>query len=298
MIIVAGSSHPILAKAIANKLTIPFIQADVRRFEDQELCIQVTGELYERDVVIVQSTCKPANDHLMELLLLIDTAKRAGARRIITIIPYFGYARQDRPSTRYSPLSASLVATLIESAGVHRVLTLDLHSKQTEGFFKVGVQNLSPLYLFQDLFPNAREKGYMVVSPDVGGLLRAKALSAIIDTDLAVVNKTRTAPGECEMSEVIGTISGKKCILIDDIIDSGGTLTKAAALLVEKGAKSVTACVTHAVMSRNCKDLVEKSPIDTFYITNSIHHDHLPKNCQCLPIEGLFVNALKRFLKE
>lgn len=296
MIILAGSSHPDLAKSIASKLNVPFIQANIKRFEDQELRIQVDGTLYEKDVVIIQSTSKPANDHLVELLLLADTAKRAGARRVITAIPYFGYSRQDKPTYKYSPLSASLMATLIEAAGVNRVLTLDLHSRQTEGFFTVGVHNLKPLSLYTSLFPNACSDGYVVVSPDVGGLLRAQELSQALDVDLAVINKSRPAPGECAMSEVIGTVTGKKCIIIDDIVDSGGTLSKAAHLLMERGALSVTACVTHAVLSKNCISLIEKSPIDTLYLTNSIHHKTLPRNSHLIPIDGIFAEALRMYM--
>lgn len=297
MIIIAGSSHPQLAKSIATQLNIPFIQANTQRFEDQELRVQVDGSLYEEDVIIIQSTSKPANDHLMELLLLADTAKRAGARRVITAIPYFGYSRQDRPSYKHGPLSASLVATLIESAGVTRVLTLDLHSRQTEGFFKVGVHNLSPLPLYASLFPTAQKDDYIVVSPDIGGLLRAQELSQTLGVDLAVINKSRPHHGECEMSEVIGTIIGKKCILIDDIIDTGGTLCQAARLLMEKGALSVTACVTHAVLSKNCITLVEESPIDTLYITNSINQETLPSNCKVIPAETIFAEALRVFMR-
>lgn len=297
MIIIAGSSHPQLAKSIATQLNIPFIQANTKRFEDQELRIQVDGSLYEEDIVIIQSTSKPANDHLMELLLLADTVKRAGARRVITAIPYFGYSRQDRPSYKYGPLSASLVATLIESAGVTRVLTLDLHSRQTEGFFKVGVHNLSPLSLYSPLFPNAQQEGYIVVSPDVGGLLRAQELSQALDVDLAVINKSRPHHGECEMSEVIGKVAGKKCILIDDIIDTGGTLCKAASLLMEKGALSVTACVSHAVLSKNCITSIETSPIDILYVTNSINQDTLPKNSRVIPADTIFAEALRLFMR-
>ncbi len=302
MIIIAGSSHGELAESISSKLSVPFIKANIKRFEDQEMRIQIDGDLYERDVVIIQATCKPANDRLMELLLIVDAAKRAGARRIITAIPYFGYSRQDRPSYKYGPLSASLVATLIEAAGVNRVLTLDLHSRQTEGFFKVGVQNLNPLSLYEALFPDAQDDGYVVVSPDVGGLTRAQEFSRMLGVDLAVVNKSRITQGQnqgaVQMSEVIGNVVGKKCILVDDIVDSGGTLCRAVELLMEKGAVNVTACITHAVFSKNCVELLDQSPLDKLYITNSIHQDRLPRNAMVLPIDSIFAEAIRMFGKK
>lgn len=298
MIILNGTSHPYLAESIATQLKVPCIQADVKRFEDQELCIKVTGELYEEDVIILQSTCKPANDHLIELLLLIDTVKRAGARRIICAIPYFGYSRQDRPNYKHSPLSASLVASLIEAAGAHQILTLDLHSKQMEGFFKVGVQNMSTLGLYKNLFSDAKENNYVIVSPDIGGLLRAQSLSNALDIDLAVINKSRPQPGQCAMHHIIGEIKDKNCIIIDDIIDSGGTLTKATHLLKENGAKSITACVTHAVLSGDCLQKINNSPLERLYITNSIYHAELPPKVKVLPIDDLFSNALRFFHKD
>lgn len=297
MIIIAGSSHPELAASIAEKLDITCINVNIKRFEDQELRIQVDGALYEEDVVIVQSTSKPANDHLMELLLIADTAKRAGARRIICVIPYLGYSRQDRPSYKHGPISASLVTTLIEAAGVHRVLTMDLHSKQIEGFFDIGVQNLSPLGLYQKLFPHVNAQDYVIVSPDAGGLTRAQEFSKLLNLDIAVVNKSRLVTGECQMSEVIGDVRAKNCILVDDIIDTGGTLCKSAALLIEKGAISVSACVTHAVLSGNAVKLVEESPIKTLYVTNSVNQKQLPKNSQIISIDTCFADALGVFFK-
>lgn len=291
MIIIAGKSHSELAKTIATKLSSPLIIANTQKFEDQELRIQVDGDLYEQDVVIVQSTSKPANDHLMELLLLADTAKRAGARRIIAVIPYFGYSRQDRPSYSNGPISASLVATLLESAGIDRVLTLDLHSKQIEGFFKIGVHNFDSTLLFAKLFENV--ENYIVVSPDIGGINRAQKLADLLGINLAVINKSRNVNGECVMNNMIGEINGKHCILIDDIIDTGRTLTRACELLLQKGALSVSACVTHAVFSGSCINNIEKSPFNKFYVTNSIKNEKLPNKIQLISISEIFIDALK-----
>ncbi len=290
MIIIAGNSHPILAKGIATKLNAPLVIANTKRFEDQELRLQIDGDFNEQDVVIVQSTSKPANDHFMELLLLADTVKRAGARRIIAVIPYFGYGRQDRPSYNHGPISASLVARLIESAGIDRVITLDMHSKQSEGFFRIGVQNLDPLALFAKLF-NSSEK-YVVISPDIGGVARAQKLAKLMSADLGVINKTRGRSGECIMSEVIGNVADKHCILVDDIIDTGGTLCLAAELLMQRGAKSVSACVTHAVLSGDCKERIINAPFNKFYLTNSIMHNDIPNKIQVIKIDDVFVRAL------
>ena len=293
MIIVAGTSHVELAEAIALGLRCRLIIAQIKKFEDQELRIQVDGNLYEQEVVIVQSTSKPANDYLIELLLLADTAKRAGARRIIAVIPYFGYSRQDRPSYSHGPISASLVATLLEASGVDRVLTLDLHSKQTEGFFKIGVQNFDTITLFANLFCD--KENQIVVSPDVGGVMRAQKLADMLNVELAVINKTRLTDGRCVMNNIIGDVANKNCIIIDDIIDTGGTLCRAAELLIENKAKSVSACVTHGVFSGSCINLIENSSFSNFYITNSIKHYNLPRKTQVIKVADIFIHALSTF---
>ena len=290
MIVLAGSSHPELAEDIALGIGCPLIIAKAKKFEDQELRIQVDGNLYEKEVVIVQSTSKPANDYLMELLLLADTAKRAGAHRIIAVIPYFGYSRQDRPSYSYGPISASLVATLLEAAGVNRVLTLDLHSKQTEGFFKIGVQNFDTSALFAKLFHD--KKNQIVVSPDIGGVMRAQKLADMLNVELAIINKTRLADGKCVMNSIIGDVTNKDCIIVDDIIDTGGTLCRAADLLMQNDAKSVSACVTHGVFSGSCIELIKNSSFSSFYITNSIKHVEIPKAVQVIKVADIFIEAL------
>lgn len=290
MIIISGSSNPQLAENIALSLGQTCIKAMINRFEDQELRIQIDGQLYEQDIVIIGSTSNPANDHLMELLLLVDTVRRAGAKRITAVIPYFGYSRQDRSSKLHEPISASLVATLLEAAGVNRVITLDLHSKQIEGFFKIGVQNLEMAGLFMPLF---KDKEYLVVSPDIGGLTRAKKFSQELGSSLAIINKTRTAPGECEMREIIGEVRNKHCLIVDDIIDTAGTICKAAELLIQQGALSVNACVTHAVFSKQAINKVEKSAIDKLYVSNSIIQLNLPSKIKVIVIEELLAKSLR-----
>ena len=290
MMIIAGTSHPELADDISQLLKIPCIHAIVNWFEDQELRIQIPAHLHGEDVIVVQSTSKPANDHLMELLLIIDTARRAGAKTITTIIPYFGYSRQDRPSYEYGPISASLVANLLEAAGINRIITLDLHSRQIEGFFKAGVHNISPLTLFAPLFPE--KDSYAIVSPDVGGLVRAQNFSSLLGVGLAVINKVREQNGVCKMSKVIGSVKGKHCILVDDIVDTAGTLCLAAELLLARGATAVTACVTHGVLSGEAIEKIEKSAINRIYITNSIKHSKLPDKFEILPIASLLAETL------
>lgn len=291
MIIIGGSSNVVLAQNIANILSLPFVKANTQKFEDQELHVQINEQLYEKDVVIIQSTSKPANDHLMELLLLVNTAKRAGAKRIIAVMPYFGYSRQDRSMNAYEPISASLVADLLEASGVDRVITLDLHSKQIEGFFKIGVNNIDGIQIFGPSFRDIKNK--IIISPDIGGLIRAQKYSEYLGCDLAVINKIRTAPGQCTMKEIIGEVQGKHCIIVDDIVDSANTICKAADLLIKNGALSVEGCITHAVLSKDAVKKIEESVIQKLYITDSIAHNELPNKIHIIPIVDILVFALK-----
>lgn len=290
MIIVAGSSHTDLSARLAKSLSTSCLFARVRSFSDQELRVQIEGSLYNEEVVLIQSTCKPANDHVMELLLLADTAKRAGAAKIIALVPYFGYGRQDRPSYIHGPISASLIANLLETSGIDRFITVDLHSKQTEGFFKIRVQNLSPIALFaQTLQPT---RSMIVVSPDIGGLRRAQIFSDYLGLELAVIHKHRDPSGTCAMSHVIGTPAGKECLIIDDIIDTGDTLFKACHLLKDQGALSIKAFITHGVLSGNCLEKLEYAPLDSLVITNTIPHPQLSKKITVIDIETLIKGAL------
>ena len=242
MKLVAGNSNRALAEAIAAYLEIPLAKCLVRRFADQEIFVEIQENVRGEDVFVIQSTSYPANDNLMELLIIIDALRRASARRVTAAIPYFGYARQDRKATGRTPISAKLVANLITRAGADRVLTLDLHAGQIQGFFDIPTDNLySVPVISRDIREHHDINNLMVVSPDVGGVVRARALAKRIDAPLAIVDKRRERPGEAEVMNIIGNVEGRNCILFDDIIDSGGTLCNAAEALIDKGAKSVLA---------------------------------------------------------
>lgn len=271
MKLVAGNSNRPLAEAIAKYLNIPLTKSDIRRFADEEVFVEIQENVRGEDVFIIQSTSFPANDNLMELLITIDALRRSSARRITAVIPYFGYARQDRKPGPRTPISAKLVANLIEAAGADRVLTLDLHAGQIQGFFDIPTDNLFGAPVFVDDI-KARFNGddLMVVSPDVGGVVRTRALGKRINADLAIVDKRRERAGESEVMNIIGYVSGRKCLLVDDIVDSAGTLCNAAAALMENGASSVSAYVTHGVLSGTATDRVNNSVMEKLLITDSI----------------------------
>jgi ribose-phosphate pyrophosphokinase len=269
--LVAGNSNPDLAKAIAERLNLPLTKASVRRFADNEIFVEILENVRGSDVYVLQSTSYPANDHLMELLIITDALRRASARRITAVIPYFGYARQDRKVGSRAPISAKLVANLITHAGADRVMTLDLHAGQIQGFFDIPTDNLFALpVLTRDIKANYDLKNVMVVSPDVGGVVRARALAKRLDCLLAIVDKRRERPGESEVMNIIGDVEGKDCLLIDDIVDSGGTLCNAADALLAKGAASVTAYITHGVLSGGAVTRVTSSKLRELVITDSI----------------------------
>ena len=271
MKLLAGNSNPTLTKRIAEYLGIELSDVSVRRFADQEIFIEVHENVRGQDVFVVQPTSYPANDHLMELLILIDALRRASARRITAVIPYFGYARQDRKPGPRTPISAKLVANLISHAGADRVLTLDLHAAQIQGFFDIPTDNLyaAPV-LSRDILERNEVEDVMVVSPDVGGVVRARALAKRIGAPLAIVDKRRERAGESEVMNIIGDVSGRNCILVDDIIDSGGTLCNAAEALMNKGAASVTAYITHGVLSGGAVARITASKLRELVITDSI----------------------------
>ncbi len=267
----AGNSNRVLAESICNYLNIPLGNAIVRRFADQEIFVEIKENVRGEDVFIIQSTSFPANDHMMELLIMIDAARRASARRITAVLPYFGYARQDRKPGPRTPISAKLVANLITEAGANRVLTLDLHAGQIQGFFDIPTDNLYAVpILARDIKETYDVSNIMVVSPDTGGVVRARALAKRLDSLLAIVDKRRDRPGESEVMNVIGDVSGKDCILIDDIVDSGGTLCNGADALLENGATSVTAYITHGVLSGGAVARVTSSKLKELVITDSI----------------------------
>jgi ribose-phosphate pyrophosphokinase len=299
--IVAGNSNRPLAEAIGTYLKTPPTKAVVRRFADMEIFVEIEENVRGRDVFVLQSTSFPANDHLMELLIIIDALKRASARRITAAIPYFGYARQDRKPGPRTPISAKLVANLITHAGADRVMTLDLHAGQIQGFFDIPTDNL---YASPVMVRDIKERKFTnvtVVSPDVGGVVRARGLAKRIDAPLAIIDKRRERPNESEVMNVIGEVSGQTCILIDDIIDSGGTLVNAAEALLEKGAKEVYAYITHGVLSGGAVSRITSSRMKELVITDSILPTEAVRaahNIRLLPIAPLIGEAIARTAAE
>jgi ribose-phosphate pyrophosphokinase len=272
MKLMAGNSNLPLARAIADYLEIPLTDASVRRFADEEIFIEIHENVRGEDLFLLQSTSYPANDHLMELLIGIDACRRASAKRITAVIPYFGYARQDRKPGPRTPISAKLVANLITEAGADRVLSVDLHAGQIQGFFDIPTDNLvAAPTMAQDILDKYAGQDLMVVSPDVGGVVRARALAKRLDNaPLAIVDKRREKPGESEVMNIIGDVKGRCCILIDDIVDSGGTLCNAAQALMDAGAKSVAAYITHGVLSGGAVARVDSSALTELVITDTI----------------------------
>ncbi len=271
MKILTGNSNQPLAEAIASYLNIPLTKASVKRFSDQEIFVEIHENVRGEDVFVSQSTSYPANDHLMELLVCIDALRRASARRITAVLPYFGYARQDRKPGPRTPISAKLVANLITTAGADRVLTMDLHAGQIQGFFDIPTDNLYALpVLGRDLKEHYSPDDLMIVSPDVGGVVRARAYAKRVGAPLAIVDKRREAAGVSEVMNIIGDVEGKVCVLVDDIVDSAGTLCNAAAAMMQAGAKAVSAYVSHGVLSGGAVARVDASVLKELVITDSI----------------------------
>lgn len=271
MKLVAGNSNPKLAEQVSDYLEKPLTKTSVRRFADQEIFVEILENVRGEDVFVLQSTSYPANDNLMELLIITDALRRSSAKRITAVLPYFGYARQDRRSQGRTPISAKLVANLITNAGVDRVLTLDLHAGQIQGFFDIPTDNLfaAPVFV-RDIKERYVTDNVVIVSPDVGGVVRARALAKRIDAPLAIVDKRRERPGESEVMNIIGSVDGRDCILVDDIVDSGGTLCNAAEALLAQGAKSVTAYATHGVLTGGAIARITASKLKEMVFTNSI----------------------------
>ncbi|WP_454624722.1 ribose-phosphate pyrophosphokinase [Bradyrhizobium cenepequi] len=300
--LVAGNSNPVLAKEIADGLGMSLTKAVVRRFADMEIFVEIQENVRGSDVFILQSTSFPANDHLMELLIITDALRRASARRITAVVPYFGYARQDRKSGSRTPISAKLVANLITHAGADRVMTLDLHAGQIQGFFDIPTDNLyaSPV-MVRDIRERFDLTNVMVVSPDVGGVVRARGLAKRINTPLAIIDKRRERPGESEVMNVIGDVAGYTCILVDDIVDSGGTLVNAADALIANGAKEVFAYITHGVLSGGAAARIASSKLKELVITDSILPTEAVRNSaniRTLSIAGLISEAIARTAAE
>ena len=303
MKIVACNSNRPLAEAVAASLNLPLTRASVRRFADMEVFVEIQENVRGEDVFVVQSTSFPANDNLMELLIMLDALRRSSARRKTAVIPYFGYARQDRKSAPRTPISAKLVANLITEAGADRVLTLDLHAGQIQGFFDIPVDNLfaAPLFAADIKARYNGSRDIMIVSPDVGGVVRARNLATRLNVDLAIIDKRRERAGVSEVMNVIGDVQGRDCILIDDICDSGGTLCNAADALVADGAKSVSVYVTHGVLSGGAVARMAASPIEMTTITDSIAATEAVRVSQSmrqLTIAPLLAEAMKRISEE
>ena len=303
MKILSCNSNRPLAEAIAAYLDVPLTKADVRRFADMEVFVEIGENVRGEDVFVIQSTCFPANDNVMELLVALDALRRGSARRITAVLPYYGYARQDRKSGPRTPISAKLLANLITSAGADRVLTIDLHAGQIQGFFDIPTDNLfaAPVFI-EDIRTRYDGAELMIVSPDVGGVVRARALAKRLDNaPLAIVDKRRDRPGESEVMNIIGDVSGRKCILIDDIVDSAGTLCNAAAALIDAGAISVDAYVTHGVLSGGAVSRVASSPLSSLVTTDSIPATEavrVARNVRHLSVAPLLGEAIRRINEE
>ncbi len=303
MTVLTGNANPQLAHDIARHLMVPLGRAAVSRFSDSETTVELLENVRGRDVFVVQPTSPPANDHLMELLVMVDACRRASAARITAVIPYFGYARQDRrPRAMRVPITAKLVANMIASAGVDRVLTVDLHADQVQGFFDIPVDNVyaSPV-LLGDVWKQKHEN-LIVVSPDVGGVVRARAMAKRLDdADLAIIDKRRPRPNESEVMNIIGEVEGKTCVLIDDLVDTAGTLCHAAQALKKAGAKRVLAYITHPVLSGPAVQRVTKSQLDELVVTDTIPLSEEAQRCgkiRQLTVAGLLAETMRRIRDE
>jgi ribose-phosphate pyrophosphokinase len=302
MKLIACNSNRPLAEAMSQYLGVPLLNTSVKRFADQEVFVEIHENVRGEDVFVIQSTSYPANDHIMELLVCLDALKRASARRATAVIPYFGYARQDRKVGPRTPITAKLVANIITSAGADRVLTIDLHAGQIQGFFDIPLDNLfSAPVVANDIKQHYENKSPMIVSPDVGGVVRARALAKRIGADLAIVDKRRERAGTSEVMHIIGDVAGRHCILADDIVDSAGTLCNAAEALKKEGAASVCAYVTHGVFSGKAFERIENSLMDSVVATDTIMTTDALRACskiRIMPIAPLLAEAVKRISME
>ena len=298
MKLLTGNSNKILSKKISKYLKSKLINSSIRKFADGEIYIEINENIRGNSIFIIQSISSPANDNLMELLLCIDALKRSSAKNITTVIPYFGYARQDRKVVPRTSISAKLVSNLITKAGADRVVTVDLHAGQIQGFFDIPVDNLFSTPIFaRHIKKNIKSKNIICVAPDVGGTERARALGKLLDVGLAIVDKRRPAPGKSQVMNVIGNVKNKTCIIVDDIIDSGGTIVNAAKALKDRGAKDVCAYITHGILSGEAIQKIKKSMIKKLVITDTINnHEKVKKtrNIEVLTISNLMGEAIKR----
>ena len=302
LMVFTGNANPKLAEAVAKHLGIPLGRATVGRFSDGEVMVEILENVRGRDVFVLQSTCMPTNDNLMEMLVMVDALRRASAGRITAAIPFFGYARQDRrPRSARVPITAKLVANMLSSAGVDRVLTMDLHSDQIQGFFDVPVDNIygTPI-LLQDI-KETHNENLIVVSPDVGGVVRARAMAKWLETDLAIIDKRRPKPNVAKVMNIIGDVNGRSCVLMDDMVDTANTLCEAAAALKERGASRVAAYITHPVLSGKAIERIQNSVLDELVVTDTIPLRDEAAACakiRQLTTAGLLAETIRRISSE
>jgi len=298
MKVLSGTSNKKLSKDIAAKLKLKLVNTNIRRFADGEIYVEINENIRGNTIFVVQSSANPANDNLMELLICIDALRRSSAKNITAVIPYFGYARQDRKVVPRTAISAKLVSNLITNAGANRILTLDLHAGQIQGFFDIPVDNLFATPIFaRHIKKNIKTNNLVCVSPDVGGVERTRALGRRINASIAIIDKRRPAPGKSEVMNIVGSVKNKICVIIDDIIDSGGTIVNAAKALKDKGAKDVYVYITHAVLSGNAVDKIIKSEVKKLIITDSIDNSKKLKKSnkiQVVSIAPMMAEAMKR----
>ncbi|WP_254414525.1 ribose-phosphate pyrophosphokinase [Campylobacter jejuni] len=292
--IFSGSANVEFARQVSKYLSLPLSDSGVKRFSDGEISVQIDESVRGKDVFIIQSTCAPTNDNLMELLILTDALRRSSANSITAIIPYFGYARQDRKANPRVPITAKLVANLIQAAGIDRVATIDLHAGQIQGFFDIPVDNLYGSIVFNDYIKAKHFKNAIIGSPDIGGVARARSVAKHLGLDIVIVDKRREKANESEVMNIIGDVKDKEVILVDDIIDTAGTIVKAAEALKEKGAKSVMACCTHAVLSGKAYERIASGVLDELVVTDTIPLKEQLANIKVLSVTPVFAEVIRR----
>ncbi|MBZ7930279.1 ribose-phosphate pyrophosphokinase [Campylobacter molothri] len=292
--IFSGSANVEFARQISKYLSLPLSDAGIKRFSDGEISVQIDESVRGKDVFIIQSTCVPTNDNLMELLILTDALKRSSANSITAIVPYFGYARQDRKANPRVPITAKLVANLIQTAGINRVATIDLHAGQIQGFFDIPVDNLYGSIVFNNYIKSKNFKNAIIASPDIGGIARARSVAKHLGLDIVIVDKRRERANESEVMNIIGDVKDKEVVLVDDIIDTAGTIVKAAEVLKDKGAKSVMACCTHAVLSGPAYDRIENGVLDELVVTDTIPLRKELLNIKVLSVAPIFAEVIRR----
>ncbi|MDR1615115.1 MAG: ribose-phosphate pyrophosphokinase [Campylobacteraceae bacterium] len=290
----AGTANLEFAKQVAKNLSLPLSDAQVHTFSDGEISVQISESVRGKDIFIIQSTCSPANNNLLELLILTDALRRSSASSITAVIPYFGYARQDRKAAPRVPITAKLIANMLQAAGINRVVTIDLHAGQIQGFFDIPVDNLYGSVVFYNYVLNKNFKNLVVASPDIGGVARARAFAKKLNVDMVIVDKRREKANESEVMNIIGEVEGKNIILVDDMIDTAGTIVKAAAALKQKGAVSVMACCTHAVLSGSAYEKIKNKALDELVVTDTIPLKEESPKIKVLSVAPLFAEVIRR----